>query len=192
MKKIALNLCVLSIAFTLFIGCSTETIDKENSSLNATASLFEGQDIQQHQLVGTWKIVSMISDVAVDLNADGGSSSNLLEETTCFDSMYFVFNAEGVVETEQGKISITEEEMNCHGTGVYSANYTVSGNSLTVNVEIDEQVYTLTKTIGLSSGVKGEYLHVAVEDYEVEQIVSDPGTTVASDIKRIEVVYKKQ
>lgn len=192
MKKIALNLFALTVAATFSMSCSTETIHEETSSLNATATVFEGQDIQQNQLVGTWKIVSMTSDVAVDLNADEKSSIELLDETTCFDPMYFDFNAQGVVETEQARTSFTEEAVTCDGTGVYTAAYEVSGNDLTVYVEINGDIYPLTKTIGLSSDGNGEYLHVAIEDYEVGQFVSDPGNTIASDIKRIEIVYKKQ
>lgn len=192
MKKIALNLFALTVAATFSTGCSTETLTEETPSLNATATVFEGQDIQQNQLVGTWKIESVTSDVAVDLNADGSSSTNLLNETTCFDSMYFDFNVEGVLETEQARTSFTEEEMTCDGVGVYTATYEVSGNDLSVTADFDGQTVTLTKTIGLSSDADGEYLHVAIEEYEVEQFVSDPGNTVASDIERIEVVYKKQ
>ncbi|MEG9327197.1 lipocalin family protein [Salinimicrobium catena] len=192
MKKIALNLLSLAVATTLFVGCSTDTLTEENSSLNATATVFEGQDIQQNQLVGTWIIESMTSNIAVDLDANGSSSVDLLTETTCFDGMYFDFNAEGIVETEQGRISILEDRVECDGSGVYTAGYEVSGNTLSVTAEINGQTVTLTKTIGLSSDASGEYLHVAIEDYEVEQIVSDPGNTVASDIERIEIVYKKQ
>lgn len=192
MKKIALNLFALFVAATFSISCSTETINEESSSLNATANVFEGQDIQQNQLVGTWKIVSMTSDVAVDLNTDGTSSTELLDETTCFDPMYFDFNAEGAVETAQGRISITAEKLECDGVGVYTASYEVSGNDLMVTAVIDGQTFTFTKKIGLSSDANGDYLHVAIEDYEVEQVVSDPEDTVASDIQRIEIVYKKQ
>ncbi len=192
MKKIALNLFALTVAATLSIGCSTETINEESSSLNATATVFEGQDIQQNQLVGTWKIVSMTSDVAVDLNADENRNTDLLAESICFDNMYFAFNAEGTIITEQSRISFTEEAMECDGTGVYSATYEVSGNTLSVTADYDGQPVTFTKTVGLSSDSNGEYLHVALEDYEVDQVVSDPGNTVASDIERIEIVYKKQ
>ena len=192
MKKIALNLFALTVAATFATGCSTETINEENSSLNATATVFEGQDIQQNQLVGTWNIFSMTSDVAVDLNNDGSSSTNLLAETTCFDPMYFDFNAEGVVETEQGRISVLEDKVECDGIGNYTASYGVEGNTLSVTADFDGQTVTLTKTIGLSSDAGGDYLHVAIEEYEVDQLVDDPGNTVASDIKRIEVVYKKQ
>lgn len=192
MKKIALNLFALTVAATFATGCSTEAINEENSALNATATVFEGQDIQQNQLIGTWNIFSMTADVAVDLNNDGSSSTDLLAETTCFDPMYFDFNAEGVVETEQGRISVLENMVECDGTGIYTAAYEVAGNELTVTAEINGESYPIKKTIGLSNDANGEYLHVAIEEYEVEQIVSDPGNTIASDIKRIEIVYKKQ
>ncbi len=192
MKKIALNLFALTVAATFATGCSTETMNEESSALNATATVYEGQDIQQNQLVGTWKIESMTADVAVDLNADGSSSTNLLDETICFDEMYFAFNADGMVETEQGRISVLEDRVECDGKGVYTATYEVEGNALAVTADFDGQTVTLTKTIGLSSDANGEFLHVAIEEYEVAQLVEDPGNTVASDIKRIEVVYKKQ
>lgn len=192
MKRIALNLFALTFSTIFFTACSTETMNDETSSLNAIASVYEGQDIQQNQMLGTWKIISLSSNVAVDLNGDGKSTTELLNETVCFDSMYFTFNAEGVVEAEQARMSLDNEELKCEGSETYSAAYKVSGNKLSVTANYDGQQVTFRKTIGLSDDEAGEYLHVAVEDYEVEQFISDPGNTVVSNVERIEIVYKKQ
>lgn len=192
MKKIALNLLFVGVTLFGVTACSTETAVDEMDSLNATASVFEGQDIKPAQLIGTWNILTMESDVAVDLNSDGVESTAILSESTCFDSMYFEFSANGTVGTQQARLSFPNGEMVCDGDGFYTAEYTVSGNTLTVNAEIDGQPVTFTKTVGLSSDANGEYLHVALEDFEVDQFVSDPGNTVVSDIQRIEITYKRQ
>lgn len=192
MKKIALNLFAVTLAATFATGCSSETVNEEMSSLNSTATVFEGQDIQQTDLVGTWKIQAMNSDVAVDLNSDGTSSTDILNETSCFDNLYFNFNAEGGIAAHQAKLNFVDGEMQCDGEGDYSATYTVSGNELSVSFQSGDSQVTFTKTIGLSNDATGEYLHVAIEDYEVDELVQDPGDTSVSDITRIEMIYRKQ
>lgn len=192
MKKIALKSLFFVVAVLGATSCSTETTQEEVSSLNATASVFEGQDIKPADLIGVWSIQEMEADIAVDLNQDGTSTTDMLSETTCFDPMYFDFSANGGVATEQARISFPDGKLVCDGIGFYTATYSVSGNTLTVNAEIDGQAVTFTKTIGLSSDADGEYLHVALEDYEVDQFVSDPGNTVVSDVQRIEITYKRQ
>lgn len=192
MKKIALNLFALTVMASLSTGCSTETANEEMSSLNSTANVFEGQDIQQTQLIGTWKIESMISDIPVDLNSDGTASVDILEETTCFDNLYFNFNDQGGIAAHQARLNFVDGEMQCNSEGDYTATYTVSGNELSVSFQSGDNMVTFTKTIGMSNDTTGEYLHVAIEDYEVDELIQDPGNTSVSNIQRIEMIYKKQ
>lgn len=192
MKKIALNLFAVTVAAAFTIGCSSEAVNDEMNSLNASTNIFEKQDIRQTDLVGTWKIEAMISDVAVDLNSDGNTSTDILEETTCFDNLFFNFNAEGGVLAHQARLNFVDGEMQCDGEGDYAATYSVSGNELSVSFQSGESTVTFTKTIGLSASNGDNYLHVAIEDYEVSEIVTDPGNTSVSSINRIEMIYKKQ
>lgn len=192
MKKIALNLFAVTVIAAISVGCSSETVNDEMTSLNATSNIFEKQDIRQTDLVGIWKIEAMNSDVAVDLNADGETSSNILEESTCFDNLFFNFNAEGGVLAHQARLNFVDGEMQCDGEGTYSATYEVAGNELSVSFQSGESTITFTKTIGLSTSNGDVYLHVAIEDYEVSEIVADPGNTSVSSINRIEMIYKKQ
>ena len=192
MKKIALNLFAVSLTAVFAVSCSSEAVNDEMSSLNSTVNVFEKQDIRQDDLVGTWKIESMISDVAVDLNSDGASNTEILEETTCFDTLFFNFNAEGGVLAHQARLSFANGEMQCDGEGTYSAAYEVAGNELFVSFQSGGSPITISKTIGLSSADGAMYLHVAIEDFEVEELVNDPGNTSVSSIHRIEMIYKKQ
>ncbi|MFD0976998.1 lipocalin family protein [Salinimicrobium gaetbulicola] len=192
MKKIALNLFALTITAALLVSCSSESVNDEMTSLNSTTNVFEKQDIRQNDLVGTWKIKAMNSDVAVDLDADGTSNTNILEETTCFDNLFFNFNAEGGVLAHQARLNFVDGEMQCDGEGDYAATYEVAGNELSVSFQSGETTLTFTKTIGLSTVDGAMYLHVAIEDYEVEELVKDPGNTSVSSINRIEMIYKKQ
>lgn len=192
MKRIALNLFIVTVAAFLSVGCSTEVMNDEMTSLNSTANIFERQDIRQTDLVGTWKIESMISDVEVDLNEDGVSSTDIMNETTCFDNLFFNFNSEGGILAHQARLKFVNGEMLCDGEGDYAAAYSVTGNELSVTFQSGDSPITFTKTIGLSTTDGVTYLHVALEDYEVSEVVQDPGTTSVSSIKRIEMVYKKQ
>lgn len=192
MKRIARSLFVLALTGVVTAGCSKEDVTEEIHSLDVTQSIFEGQQIQQNQLLGSWKIHSINSDVAVDLNADGNSSKNVLQETSCFNNMYFDFNAEGKVETLQGRISFPEGTMVCGGDKVYTANYSVTGNDLTVFFTLNGEQVQASKTIGLSQDATGEYLHVSLEDVAVEEFISDPGNTVVSGVKALELIFVKE
>ena len=192
MKKIALNLFALAITAAFSVGCSSEAVNDEMTSLNSTTNVFEKQDIRQDDLVGTWKIEAMNSDVAVDLDADGTNNTDILNETTCFDNLFFNFNAEGGILAHQAKLNFVDGEMQCTGEGNYAATYMVSGNDLSVSFQSGESQITFTKTIGLSTAGGAMYLHVAIEEYEVSELVVDPGNTSVSSINRIEMIYKKQ
>lgn len=192
MKKITLNLLALFVASIFSTGCSTGDIDEETINLDVKANVFEGQNIEQNQLVGTWNLFAMNANIAVDLNLDGDTNVNLLEETTCFDEMYFSFDNRGILQTQQGRISISDESLTCDGIGVYITAYEVKGNNLTITMDINGEPFSFTKKIGLSQDASGDYLHVEVTEYEVEEFLNDPGNTVASEIKALELVFVKQ
>lgn len=192
MKKIALNLFAITLSAAFAVGCSSEAVNDEINTLNSTVNVFEKQDIRQTDLVGTWKIESMISDVAVDLNSDGTSGTEILDETTCFDNLFYSFNEEGGILAHQARLNFVDGEMQCDGEGTYAATYEVTGNELSVTFQSGESTLTFTKTIGLSTANGATYMHVAIEDYEVAELVNDPGNTSVSSINRIEMIYKKQ
>ncbi|MDT0643407.1 DUF5004 domain-containing protein [Zunongwangia sp. F363] len=156
--------------------------------------------IESNQLVGRWELVSMTSDVAVNLNdGEPDSSTNILEETDCFNKMYFEFFDNGALETGQAKLdfSAASNGFSCE-SGVYFAQYDINNegesSKLDITFDVDGMTVTETKNISLSSNENGEFLTVTLTASEVDQanyINDGRENTVVGDITSLETVYKK-
>lgn len=160
--------------------------------MNSSGTIVETADITATDLEGRWEMYSMTSDTVVDLNFDGTYGKEILLETTCFKNMFFTFEQDSVI-TGQAKLDFGEngDIFKC-GFGTYSATYKIDGEELLITFTLDGVQITRSKTIALTSDATGEYLHISLEDTEAAQYVDDPGNTVASDVQKIETVYKKQ
>ncbi len=190
----------------LFTACSKDNLNSDVQELNLTGTATT-QEVQilASDLVGTWNMYSMTSvafqdqsAVQVDFDQNGQYTFDLLEETECFDPMYFIFNANSGVDTHQSRLFFSEATgmFSCQTTGDYSATYEiVDGNELTITFSIDGQQYVETRTISLFSKDNAEFLKVTLTKSETNAAVyvaPDPGNTVASEIQKIEMVYIKQ
>lgn len=172
----------------LFQSCEPETMsfnEEPLTSVNAT--------IEPGSLVGRWEIDTMRADVAVNLNFDEISSTDILSETECFYSMFYNFKENGEVATGQAKLDFgpDNDEFKC-AYGEYTAHYDVNQeNELEVTFTLDGTSLTQTKAIELYNEGNDEFMRVTLTDGEASAFVDDPGTTVASEIREIIMVYKK-
>lgn len=193
MKENFKKIFALGLFVPMFFACSTEEVMENLSSLNSQGEAWEMQPVAAGDLTGTWVMHSMTSDIAVDLNFDENRSNDVLAETDCFDGSYFTFDEKGGFRTGQAKLDFGADsnKFEC-AYGEYDALFEVDGNELAIKIQINDTVVSQSKTIALSSNDSGDYLHLSLEDYEVSEFINDPGTTVASGVERIEIVYKKR
>ncbi len=192
MKKTIARFFIGSLlSASLFTACTADDLSADGTDLNSESRV-EITDIAAGDLIGKWDMYSMTADVAVDFNADGISSEDLLEETQCFDPMYFSFDENGNITTNQANLYFEEDGSFTCKSKEYMAEYEVSVNQLVVTFTMDGHVITDTKTVTLFREDGEEYLHVSLEKYETQAYVNDPGTTVASEIERLDLVFRKQ
>lgn len=188
----------MSAGLIFLSACSSEEVSADMTGLNAATTTVAAQDYSFTDLVGLWTMYSMSSlETTVDFDQNGMRTNDLLEETNCFDDMYFDFKETGVVDTRQSRLyfSAATGMFSCQSTGDYDATYTVSGNQLSVTFNVDGQQYTETKTIAIYTENGNEFLKVTLTNQETDSAVyvaDDPGNTVASEIQKIEMIYIKQ
>ena len=197
MKKLSTLILGSLCASTLFFSCSADaSLVEETTALNSTTTLTTAADISSADLVGTWKIESMTSDVGVDFNQDQNFDTNILLESACFDNMYFTFEEDGDVHTTQARLFFDAEGNFICSEKDYSATYeVVNQDELKINFVVNGVSYSEVKTISLTSDGAREYLNISLTSSETDAAVyvsDDPGTTVASDINRIDFRYIKQ
>lgn len=188
----------MSAGLFFLSACSSEEVSSDMTGLNAATTTVAAEDYSVTDLVGLWTMYSMSSmETTVDFDEDGVFTNDLLQETDCFDAIYFDFKETGVVDTRQSRLyfSTATGMFSCQTSGDYNATYTVSGNELTVTFNINGQQYVEKKTISIYTENGSEFLKVTLTKQETNSAVyvaDDPGNTVASNIQKIEIVYLKQ
>ena len=195
MKRLLEKLIVGGVGVSTLVACSADSINEEMSTLDATAANMTVAEVTVSSLEGTWNMYSMTSSDSVDFDQNDVYTYNLLEETDCFDPMYFDFGTDGTVATKQARLFFNSTgAFTCQDTGDYSATYDVLGNELSVTFTVDGMQYTETKTVSQYTENGEEFLKVTLTKQETNSAVyvaNDPGTTVASEIQQIDMVYKK-
>ncbi|MDT0648515.1 hypothetical protein [Autumnicola edwardsiae] len=200
LKKLAGAFGMIVMVAGLTISCEPESDEMATSSKEVLK--VSNATIEQSALVGRWELSSMTSDVAVDLdepytNDSTDTSTNILEETDCFNEMYFDFGDDNKVITGQAKLDFADG-FSCN-YGTYSATYNIvnenDATKLVVTFEIDGMTITDSKTIELTTDESGqEFLHVILTDQEVDDasyINDGREDTVVKDITRLETIYTK-
>lgn len=191
MKKSNTKLFTLLVAVMLLTSCGGEDLDVKANSLYsdpvATANL------EYIQLIGKWDLFEMRTETPVDLNNDKVGSLNLLSETSCFDAMSITFNEDRTFSSVNARMDFAAGDSNtdfaCMGTGRGPDNGTweISGDTLTLTVNIDGQSFTNTKKLTFSS----TKFFFDVSEFESQQYVSDPGGTAVSDVTIVYLGYNR-
>lgn len=188
MKKFIKNSILLSFTALLFPACSGEDVnDSDAEALNQKMLTY----IETADLVGHWDLSVLRADIAVDLNADGASNTNLLEETSCFDVMNIDFRDDMTFTSVNSRMDFAAGETNdafeCMAPRTDVGTWDVQGDTLTLNVNISGTIFTHTKklTMGVST------FSFDVTKLESQQYVKDPGNTVVSGITIMSQTYTR-
>ncbi|OEK07622.1 hypothetical protein A8C32_17655 [Flavivirga aquatica] len=78
MKRFFLTICALCISL-IWVSCSSE----------------------DDNIIGVWKLTTWSVDIPVDLNKDGATTTNLLDEVTCVNNETLVFDKRGIVASNE-------------------------------------------------------------------------------------------
>lgn len=120
MKNIK-SLLPLFLTFFVLISCSEDGDDGESGFSSA-------------ELVGTWDLVEVNLSAAIDIDADGTSSANLLDELDCVSGT-LVLNADTTYQYEQSNFTITAITNNqyfadCNGANLATGAWASDGSEI--------------------------------------------------------------
>lgn len=178
----------ISFSFVvLFTACETEGIEINAEDLQVT-----NLTITKSELEGVWDLTGMISQEPVDLNNDGVSSKNLLDEASCFDSMNAVFNADGSFSTINGRLDFNagpnEDSFTCGNDRQDFGTWDLKDdNILMLTMTINGQDYTHEKILE----VEGNTFAFDITKIESNEYVDDPGDSQASHVTILSLEYTR-
>ncbi len=164
-------LSLIALAAIAF-SCS----DDDDSSSNST----------NH--AGTYFLTAFTIAEPQDLNGDGTSSSNILNETDCFEGGFIQLNSDNTFTASSEGMDITltnegVEVVECYDDGNFSGTWSASGNQITMTYSSDGDMYTDTFNISNNS------ITYTVEDGEVVGMSGGNPVYITTDIS---IVYTKQ
>ena len=138
-------------------------------------------------VVGTYFMTAFNSSIPTDLNQDGTSSTNQLNETNCFDGSYiimssdntFIANSKGIDIDEQG----TTSTIACFEDEEVSGTWSLNGNQLSLT--FIEQNTSYTEVFVFENNT----IRLVIEDGELVGTASN-GTPVFLTAN-LEIIYTK-
>ena len=172
-KHIKISLLVLLSTF--IISCSDD--DTTNQTLSSS------------DIVGNWSLVEINSTPAVDLEDNGNSDPNVMNQTDCFDGMSLDFDNNGNVTAVSSEIDYddsTSPSFNC-SLRTDSGSYTLNNSDLSVTVTLDGSQETETLNVDLQNNT----LSFIVTESDVADYFNVPSGQSFSSINELEFVYLK-
>ena len=190
----AMNKLFNSILFTglslSLISCGGEDLDDIQAENSSHDLLTADITFNQADLVGTWRLESMISDTPVDFNdEDDVKNNNILLETNCFDGMNYVFDSAGNVAATQARLFFNSTGIETCNSGTYYATYELDGDQLKIYFTFNGTNTSEVKTIALSEDK--QLLSISLTRAEASYYINDDSNTSTSVIGAVDLVYRK-
>ena len=139
------SIFVILTSFT-FVSCENEPVDPTLKNNNTTNT---GGGNTGTTVVGTYKLTAFNTSVPTDLNNDGTSSTNQLSETTCYNNSFMTLNANNTFSADSKgvEIDLGTNALECFTDPVIIGTWSVSGSTLTTTYVDGGTTYTDTFTI---------------------------------------------
>ena len=185
MKVISPPILAFGLAIILF-SCAAEDMETPHEELKAANfEVYENQD-----LVGKWELVSMHTDVAIDLNGDNTSNTDVSIETNCFDEMFYEFKADGTVSTSQAKLHFNTNGITSCEREAFSSTYAIENDVLSVRFE-DKNGITVNPGKQIKLTDNKQQLHITLARVEASQYIKSDSGNSTQVINEITTIYKK-
>ncbi|WP_338410123.1 hypothetical protein [uncultured Flavobacterium sp.] len=174
-KSLLLKSLIVLISITSIMSCDIETIDPLLAPNVSTG------------VSGTYLLTSFITSVPTDLNGDGTTSINQMNETNCFNNSFIVLSAANTFISNSKGIEIdgigTDAVVSCFSDPDYSGSWAQNGINITFTYQDAGVSYTDTFVYN------GNTLTLSYSDGEVVGTSGGNPVYLTSDLT---FVYTKQ
>jgi|GEM_PF-2937501 len=164
---------LLLTAFAIVFLSSCDTNNPVTLSANAIA--------------GTYVITSLQANVAVDLDNNGSSSTNIMAEAVCVQQMTVNFDAAGIFTAVVADVTYDANNLLVCTISTETGTYTYVNGLLTITATVNGGTVSETQAVVLTPTTFSFTLNSA----RINQAFPGLGTTAAAGITNLDVVYTK-
>ena len=149
----------------------------------------EVQPLSTSTIEGSWSLAEINTTPPVDLEDDGNTDANVMNQTDCFNGMSLDFDTNGNLDMVTSAInfdSSASPSFDC-STQTSSGSYTINQKDLTVTTQISGNEETET----LNVDVQNNTLSFTLTESDIADFFSIPGGESFSPITEAEFIYEK-
>ena len=112
--------------------------------------------------VGIYKLTAFNTFDAQDLNGDGNSSINQINESVCFNNSFLKLNSDNTFTLDQKGVELTiigtSETLDCYDDGEIIGTWSVSGNNLNLNAFGETVSYSINGSTIINAMNDADYV----------------------------------
>ncbi len=192
MKTLKYTLSFLMILTSLtFVSCDDEAVDP--TLVPSPAPNTNGGNGNNNgggnttSVVGSYKLTAFNTSVPTDLNNDGTSSTNQMNETSCFNNMFIIINSNNTFNADAKGIDIdfTNNITECYTDPDYNGTWVLNSNVLTLTYVDGGVTYNDSFIVAGA----GNSLSLSVSDGDIVGMESGQPVYLTSSIQ---FIYTKQ
>ena len=187
MKKLFQNSIFILFFPVFLISCSGEDVE-DLTSANYNAQVVK-TFIYDSDLVGEWKLQSMIADRQIDLNGDGELNNDLLNESSCFENISYTFRGNKTFTIRNSTLELKalndKDEFKCLPATTISGKWSIKDDMLTLYIRKNNQEYTEQKHLIYTK----DQFFIEINQYESRDYIIDKGNNSAAGLSVVAVEF---
>lgn len=189
MKNI-LKFSIITLIFPLFlVSCSADEVE-DLTSANYNAQMVK-TFIYDSDLVGEWKLQTMVANKEIDLNGDGEMGNNLIKESTCFENITYTFRGNKTFTIINSTLELSSvndtDEFKCQSASTISGKWSIKDDMLTLYIRHNNQEYQEQKHLILTE----DTFLLEINKIESKDYILDKGNSSAAGLSVVALEFAR-
>lgn len=189
MKKITQNSVFLFFISFLLFSCSGDDLENiRHAEYNAKMlDVF----IYDSDLVGEWKVKTMVVNKSIDLNGDNELNTNLLLESGCFENMVYTFKGDKTFTIINPILELTlldnKDEFKCQDPATITGKWSIKDDMLILYIRTNGLDYQEKKHLILID----DHFYLEVNKDESREFINDRGNSSVKGLSVVALEFKR-
>ncbi|WP_181248434.1 lipocalin family protein [Flavobacterium magnum] len=147
------------------------------------------RDTINNDITGTYNLTSFRTEMPVDYDGNGTRSSDLMDETRCYDDSRLTINRDGTYILEENAVAINGTTSFCDAR-IVKGTWTRSGNSLTTTSDLEDGYVVDKYAFATDNGMSGNTMTITMAhaDIPFRDAAGNPHLTSGT----VEVTYTER
>ncbi len=189
MKKIILNSIFVLFYSIFLISCSGEDLENVKSS-DYKAKMLD-VFIYDSELVGEWKVKSIIADRDIDLDGDGEYNNDLFLESSCFEEMIYTFKGDKTFTIVNPTLELSmldnKDVFKCQTPTSIRGKWSIKDNTLILYIRTNGPDYQENKPLILID----DRFYLEINKDESKDFINDKGGSSATGLSIVALEFKR-